>query len=58
METNNCWEFLNCPEDIRNKCEVFKLDSGKECWFLGDGKCACSNTACFDCDWYKKNNSK
>jgi hypothetical protein len=30
----NCWDFMNCPEQIRKKCWAYRLNLGKECWIL------------------------
>ena len=59
-EPQNCWEFMKCPKEIRQKCKVYKRDFGKECWFLikdvTEG-CYASKKygACINCPWYKKN---
>ena len=59
-EPENCWEFWNCPEEIRNNCEIFKLNAGKECWFLSNSSKGCKrskgNGGWFNCEWFKKNN--
>jgi len=54
----NCWEFIKCSKDIKENCDVYKTESGKECWLLVDvdkggpaAKCSC-----FNCEWYKKFN--
>lgn len=31
---SNCWEVMNCPEEIRKKCWAYRLNLGKECWIL------------------------
>ena len=56
----NCWEFWNCPEEIRKNCEVFKLKAGNKCWFMHTMAKGCKRTeeigGCFTCEWFKKNN--
>lgn len=51
---------MNCPEDIKENCEAYKLNSGKECWLLIDVDKGCQafkeNGGCFSCSWYKKYN--
>ena len=29
-EPQNCWEFMKCPKERRDKCNVYKLGSGKK----------------------------
>ena len=58
-KSENCWEFINCPEKVRNNCDVYKLDAGNECWLMckTNESCGlCKNKECFDCEWFKKNN--
>ncbi len=59
-EIQNCWMHMNCPEDIKENCEAYKLNSGKECWLLIDVDKGCQafkeNGGCFSCSWYKKYN--
>jgi hypothetical protein len=35
-ESQNCWEFMKCPKERREKCNIYKMDSGKECWFMSN----------------------
>ncbi|MCX6743153.1 MAG: hypothetical protein NT116_02855 [Candidatus Parcubacteria bacterium] len=60
--SQNCWEFMGCPLNIRDACIVYELDMGKECWFMMLSKKGCPRSkilknGCFDCAWYKKFNS-
>ena len=60
-EQMNCWEFLNCPEEDRTKCEAFKRDFGKECWLMiNDSRKKCPHykkyCSCVACPWFKKLN--
>jgi hypothetical protein len=32
-KTQNCWEFMNCPIDTKYKCNAYRMNIGKECWF-------------------------
>ncbi len=60
----NCWEFWNCPKEIRENCLAYKLNAGKECWcFAEDFKPSplCPKVQhnfehCWDCPWFKKLN--
>lgn len=58
----NCWEFIDCPQETREKCEVYKKDLGNTCWFIfGHTERGClaydKYGGCFNCPWYKKQNS-
>lgn len=59
-EPQNCWNFMNCPPKTKANCEVFKLNSGRECWFLMNTKQGCPASkkygSCVGCPWYKKLN--
>ncbi|MBU0547287.1 MAG: hypothetical protein KJ710_02165 [Candidatus Omnitrophica bacterium] len=62
-EPQNCWEFNNCPEEIRNNCSAYIPNMGRDCWIVasqieyegckkvkGRGLGFCIK----NCDWYKK----
>ncbi len=57
-EPKNCWEFMRCPKETREKCNAYKLDSGDDCWFLTNfiSKRPMNKGGCFTCPWFKKNN--
>ena len=59
-EPENCWEFMKCPKEIREKCDAYILNSGDECWFLSDIKNSClrrkKGESCLDCPFFKKHN--
>ena len=60
-ESQNCWEFLKCSKEIRDKCMIYKRKLGGTCWFIIEDirrECYCYNKydGCFNCPWYKKNN--
>ena len=56
----NCWEFNNCPENVKSKCPAYP-DHGTSCWQYS---CPCSHTDiafriipmlhCQNCDFYIK----
>ena len=56
----DCWSYWNCPPQIRDNCEVFKSDMGKECWYIMHLKKGCPASekygSCFNCPWYKNKN--
>jgi len=59
-EPQNCWEFMKCPQERRDKCNIYKQDSGKDCWFMSNIDEGCLNFKekgeCLNCPWFKKNN--
>ena len=60
-EPQNCWDFLECPKEIRDKCLAYQKKLGDTCWFIiTDGEKGCHSyfkyDGCFNCPWYKKNN--
>lgn len=63
-EPQNCWDFHNCPKDIRDNCVAYKMNLGRKCWavasYVPEG---CPKTYrdfkyCCDCLWFKKLNPK
>lgn len=59
----NCWEFMNCDKNVREKCPAYVTNSGRECWFVAsyykDGGCPKSKgnyETCFKCPWFRKLN--
>ncbi len=63
-ESQHCWEFQNCHEEIRNKCPAY-LYPDEKCWHIashynGEGCPKAKGKGvgyCFtECAWYKKNN--
>jgi len=61
-EPQNCWEYWDCKKEIREKCQAYITDTGRECWLLSSGECPRSKERgledCRNCDWYKKINRK
>ncbi len=60
-EAHNCWDFLNCPKDRMEKCDIYKYGYGNKCWIMVDSVitgCNQSKVNCFNCPWYKKFNPK
>ena len=53
-----CWECINCPKKIKVNCDVYKTNSGNECWLLVDIEKGCEAAkkygGCFKCPVYKK----
>jgi hypothetical protein len=59
-ETNvpqNCWEFMECPPKIKEKCPAYQNNTGKDCWFFWNAKGGCPvlmiGKGCIDCNWFK-----
>lgn len=55
-----CWEFMECPIKTRDKCLAYKLQMGKECWFVWhinkDSVAGRIGDGCFNCPWFNRNN--
>ena len=57
----NCWEYMKCPNDKKQNCDVFLYGHGKECWqvpkenYKGNKS---SSKSCIHCPWYIKNYKK
>jgi hypothetical protein len=56
----NCWEYINCPLDMRKQCLAYTSDTTEDCWILnqvGEKKDK-SNilSACKSCPWFLMNN--
>jgi hypothetical protein len=59
----NCWEYMNCPTKIREKCRAFTRNPDQKCWLAIEdptvgGKTNKDYTGCKRCPWYKKNKPK
>ena len=57
MEPQNCWEFWDCPAEIRDICPAFTTKSGRECYDLAKDFCPKLKKEfehCWECPWYKK----
>ena len=56
-EPENCWDFLDCSEDKRNSCLVYKKGLGRSCWYVPSyarAKVKRDFRHCWECPWYKK----
>jgi hypothetical protein len=53
---SNCWDFMDCPENLRRDCWVYRLNFGKQCWNLKEKarrEFNWNNTGgCFNCKFY------
>ncbi len=60
QEPQNCWEFWNCPEELKIECSAYLCNLGNKCWlvsgFSKKNKTARKDIDCTDCEWYKKLN--
>jgi len=56
----NCWEFMECPIKVKEKCPAYKNNAGMVCWFFWGDKGGCPalriGAGCANCHWFKKNN--
>ncbi len=51
-----CWQFMNCLQDMRIACIVYKTNYMMPCWIMNqvdDEDFLCS---CKSCPWFLKNN--
>ena len=64
-KTQNCWDYWNCPEEVRDACPAYATNSGRECWMVAGSfttsKTKCPKAAkeykfCWECPWFKKLN--
>ena len=53
-----CWEVMQCPDKIKDKCETFIMNMGRECWFIRDiaqgGPFSKKQGGCLECEFFKK----
>jgi hypothetical protein len=57
MPYETCWEFMNCPHNMRKECIVYKTDMNEPCWVLnqtGDRRGVLDS--CKHFPWFLKNN--
>ena len=58
MEPKNCWEYWDCPEEIRDRCPAYTIPySGRECFYYAKDFCPKLKHEfehCWECPWYKK----
>lgn len=57
MAIKNCWDFIKCPQKIRDACDVFLYGYGSECWRVpkpSRKKKQQKKRSCIHCKWYIK----
>jgi hypothetical protein len=57
--SEHCWEFMNCPKDMRIECPAYQSESKEPCWELNQvgGKDGCGILGtCKNCPWFLKKN--
>ena len=58
MEPKNCWEYWDCPEEIRDKCPAYTTPySGRVCFYYAKDFCPKLKDEfehCWECPWFKK----
>ena len=57
QEPQNCWEFWDCPQEIRTNCLAYQQDLGKRCWsvpYSYGSLLKKDMEKCWECAWYKK----
>jgi hypothetical protein len=65
VSAKTCWEYLECPKEVREDCEVYRLDFCSECWMIRDiktsscpGVAELKITKCLDCPFFKSMNDE
>ncbi len=57
-EPQNCWDFWDCPKEVRDECPAYKTNSGRECFFVAENFCPRLRKKevehCWQCPWYQK----
>ena len=55
IESQTCWEYNNCLDEIKENCEIYKNDTGRECAFLYCPLKPCKiDRFCMKCPWFSK----
>jgi len=65
MAKKNCWEFMDCPEERKEKCPAFTQNLGRRCWRVPGTLCGGKDqgdilqklATCHQCEAYHKINS-
>jgi len=55
-QNKNCWEHMQCPEEMRKHCWAYRLNLGKECWILkskNPNHNFYNKIECKDCSYYQ-----
>lgn len=55
--TVNCWEVMDCPEDIRQKCPAFEAEE-KQCWLIPNTWCGGTQQGNFESKRHRCMNCK
>lgn len=64
MAKLKCWEYRNCPEDVKKQCPAFLENKGRRCWRVNGTLCRGQRQGsiveklaeCLKCDAYQKIN--
>jgi DNA-binding XRE family transcriptional regulator len=35
----NCWDILDCPDELKKNCPAWEFDAGRLCWFINGTIC-------------------
>ena len=59
-----CWEYLDCPQEVRENCQAYTSRNGKECWMVSEKRCGGGTASrgsieeklveCSRCEYYTK----
>lgn len=39
VKARNCWDILQCPEEVKRHCPAWEFKSGSLCWFINGTIC-------------------
>ncbi|HIE33889.1 MAG TPA: hypothetical protein EYP86_01965 [Candidatus Altiarchaeales archaeon] len=63
MSNKHCWEYWKCPDNVRKKCNAYKLDEEENCWDFFDFVNSVGPLArkrgirrCINCPFFKMKN--
>jgi hypothetical protein len=57
MESQNCWEYWDCPEEDKENCPAYTTNSGRDCFYMAESFCPKKERDfqyCWECPWYEK----
>jgi len=56
MSYDTCWQYMNCPQEMRKECVVYKTDMKEPCWVSNSKKRYDILGTCTTCPWFLKSN--
>ncbi len=54
----NCWEYMNCSQNKKDACDIFRKDKGKTCWLFMNNNPLIPDSqknyhSCINCPFFK-----